>query len=89
MALGASRENIISVILRQTFFLLLVGITVGILGALVVGRTVGALLFGVSPADFLTLSLASVALSSVALVAGFIPAWRATRIDPLVVLRYE
>jgi ABC-type antimicrobial peptide transport system permease subunit len=89
MALGASRQNIISAILRQTFFLLLIGITIGIVGALLVGRTVSALLFGVSPADFPTLSLASIALASVALVAGFIPAWRATRIDPLVVLRYE
>jgi predicted permease len=89
MALGASRQNIICVVLGQTFILLLSGTTIGIVGAIVLARGASSLLFGVRPADLPTLLSASVLLAGVALVAGFIPARRATRVDPLVALRYE
>jgi predicted permease len=89
MALGASQENIIGIFLRQTSMLLAAGIVIGIVCALALARGASSLLFGVRPTDSLTLLLASGLLAGVALLAGFIPARRATRVDPLVALRYE
>lgn len=67
--------------------LALIGLAIGGAGALTATRALQGLLFGVTPADPLT--FAAVALVLVALVASYIPAWRATRIDPMVALRYE
>jgi predicted permease len=89
MALGASRQNIVVIVLRQTMVLLAVGIAMGTILALVAVRGAGSLLFGIQPADPLTLIGASLLLAGVALAASFVPARRATRVDPMIALRYE
>jgi predicted permease len=89
MALGASRRNIVAAVLRETFFLLTVGIAVGLVCALALARGAASLLYGIQPTNPLLLVCASALLGAIALFAGFIPAQRAARIDPLVALRYE
>jgi predicted permease len=89
MALGASRGNVVGVILRQTFVLLAVGIAIGVVLGLGVTRGASSLLYGLQPNDPLTFVGASALLIGVALLAGFVPAHRASRVDPMVALRYE
>lgn len=69
--------------------LALIGLAIGGAGALTATRALQGLLFGVTPADPLTFAAVALVLVAVALVASYIPAWRATRIDPMVALRYE
>jgi predicted permease len=89
MALGASRQNVVGIILRQTLILLALGIGIGLL--LTVAATSGArsLLYGLQPTDPLSLIGAALFLALVALTASFWPAYRATRSDPMKALRYE
>jgi predicted permease len=89
MALGASRQNILGIILGQTLFVLALGISSGIFLALVAAHGAGALLFGIQPTDPITLFGAAVFLALVAIVASFLPAHSATRVDPMIALRYE
>lgn len=89
MALGAQTRNVLSMVLREALMLALVGIVVGLPFVFVVTRFASSMLFGLSPTDPLSLTAAAVFLFGVALVAGFLPARRATRIDPLEALRYE
>jgi ABC-type antimicrobial peptide transport system permease subunit len=89
MALGARNGNIAWMVLRETLLLVLAGLVIGVPAALVGARLVSAQLFGMSPADPLTLIGAAVVLTTVALLAGYVPARRATKINPLVALRYE
>jgi predicted permease len=89
VALGASRQNIVAIVLNQTLVLSAVGITIGAVLTLIATRGAGALLFGIQPGDPLTLIGASMFLASVALVASLVPARRATRVDPMIALRYE
>jgi predicted permease len=89
MALGASRLKVVGIILRQTLGLLTIGVALGILIALVATRGAGSLLFGLGPDDPLTLAGAAVFLLAVALMASFVPAHRASRLEPMNALRYE
>ncbi len=89
MALGASRGEILGMVLRETFVLLAIGITSGILVALEAGRLVSALLYGLKPTDPLTVVGATLLMLAVGAVAGYVPARRAARVDPMVALRYE
>ena len=89
MALGASRLKVIGIILRQTLGLLAIGVALGILLALAATRGAGSLLFGLGPDDPLTLAGAAVFLLAVALLASFVPAHRASRLEPMNALRYE
>jgi putative ABC transport system permease protein len=75
--------------MRQGMKLTLIGVTIGIVGAILVTRLMRSLLFAVAPTDLMTFSIASAVLIVVALLACFIPALRATKVDPLVALRYE
>jgi len=89
MALGARTRNVFTLILREAVLLVIVGLAVGIPLALYVSRFASSLLFELSPTDPLSLAIAGVMLLVVALVAGYLPARRATKVDPLVALRDE
>jgi predicted permease len=89
MALGASRGDVVGIIVRQTLVLLALGVGVGVLLALAAVRSASSLLFGLQPNDPLTFAGASALLVTIALIASFLPARRASRVDPMVALRYE
>jgi putative ABC transport system permease protein len=89
MALGAGSVNVLRMILRQGAVIVAAGLALGILLAMVMARLVGNFLTGVSPFDPLTYACVSVALTVAAMLACYIPARRATRVDPMVALRYE
>jgi ABC-type antimicrobial peptide transport system permease subunit len=87
--LGAQPHQVLRLVLKQGMFLALVGASVGILVALPVARLASRLLYGVSATDPLTYAAITFLLMSVALLACYLPARRATRIDPLVALRVD
>jgi len=89
MAVGARRLDVLRLVLGQGATLALLGICIGLGGSLALTQMLAQLLFSVKPTDPLTFGGVSLALAAVALLASFIPARRATRIDPLVALRYE
>ena len=89
MALGAARGNVVWMVMREVFVLVAIGVVIGISVALALTRVVQSQLFGLTPHDPLTLAFATVALALVACAAGYIPALRASRLDPVTALRYE
>jgi len=89
MSLGAQRTRVLWMMFRETLVLVLAGIAAGIPAVLGVARLVRNQLFGVTPADADTLTVATLILLGVALLAGYIPALRAARVDPMIALRYE
>ena len=89
MALGADRRRILHIVMREVALLAAIGIIIALAAGLAVGRIIGSQLFGVSGHDPAVFIAATTALALVAALAGYIPALRATRVDPLVALRYE
>jgi len=89
MALGAGRRNVLAMIVGRGLVLTLVGLGVGLAGAFGVTRLMSGLLFGIGPTDTLTFAGVSGLMLATALMANYIPALRATRVDPMVALRYE
>ena len=89
MSLGASPSTILKLVMGQGFGLVMIGVAIGLGGAWGLMRFVASLLYGVRPADPLTLGIATLVLASVALFASYVPARRAMRVDPMVALRYE
>jgi putative ABC transport system permease protein len=89
MALGARAQDVMRLVLGQTMGVTLLGIAVGLGGALALRRIVASMLFGVGPGDPATLLMVAVMLAVVALAAGYVPARRAARVDPSIALRAE
>ena len=89
MALGAQKGSVVRMVLKDTLLLVAVGIGLGLPLALASTRLVNSFLFGLKPRDPLTLLGATAILAAVATLAGFLPARRAARVDPLIALRYE
>jgi predicted permease len=89
MALGAQRTQVLGMVLNEGLKLVLIGIVVGIPVALLASRVFSSMLFGLSPADPLSMLTVIAVLGSIATLAGLIPARRATKVDPIVALRYE
>ena len=89
IALGAKRRDIFRLVVGQGMVLALLGVGIGLAGALALTRLISGLLFAVSPTDPVTLLVVSLLLSSVALLASYIPARRAMNVDPMIALRYE
>ena len=89
LALGASTIDVLKLIIRNGLTLVIIGVVIGLGGAFALTRLMAKLLFGVTPTDGLTIGVVSGVLIGVALLACFIPARRATKVDPLVALRYE
>jgi predicted permease len=89
MALGAERLDVVNMIVRESLFPVLIGIVIGIGGALAATRLVASLLFGVASRDPLSFIVAAAAIVAVALAAAAVPARRASRVEPLIALRYE
>jgi ABC-type antimicrobial peptide transport system permease subunit len=89
MALGAERRRIIWMVLRQVLILGAVGVIVGMTAVWETTKFLKSYLFGLQPNDPINLSIAVAILVACAIVAGYAPAWRASRIDPMVALRHE
>jgi len=89
IALGAGRTDVLKLVVGQGLILTLVGVAFGVSGAMALTRYLASFLFGVSPVDPSTFVAVSLELSAVALLASYVPARRATKVDPMIALRYE
>jgi putative ABC transport system permease protein len=87
LALGAGKESVVGLVMRQGMTIALAGLAVGVAASLVLTRYLGSMLFGVTAADPVTYALLGVAVASVSALACYLPARRATRVDPLVAMR--
>ena len=89
MALGAGRNDVVWLVMREVLVLAAIGIGVGLPLAWGLSRFVKSQLYGIAPNDFVTMGLATLGIAAVALLSGYMPAKRATRIDPMRALRWE
>jgi predicted permease len=89
VALGATRSHVLTQIMKQGLQVTALGVTIGLAGALALNRLIASLLFGVQPTDTVTIAFVIATITAVAVGASWLPAWRASRVDPNIVLRDE
>src|SRR6185369_8351304 len=89
VALGAQGSDVMRMVMGDTLLMILIGLAIGLGVSIMASRLIASLLFGLSPNDPLTIGLAASALAAVALLAGYLPAARAARVEPMVALRHE
>src|SRR5262249_29320625 len=89
MALGAQREDVLKLVMRESMILVAAGIAIGVVIALGASRLVATLLFGLAPTDMLSMAGALTIMAAVSALAGYLPARRASRVDPMIALHYE
>jgi ABC-type antimicrobial peptide transport system permease subunit len=89
MALGAQRSDVVGLVMRQTALLVVIGVIIGLIAALGATRLIESRLYGLKPNDPLTIALAGLLLLTVAAIAGYLPARRASRVDPMLALRHD
>jgi putative ABC transport system permease protein len=89
MALGAQQRDLLKMVIKQALLLAVGGVAIGLIASFGLTRLMSSLLFGVKPTDPATFVITALLLATTALVASYLPARRATKIDPLVALRYE
>jgi ABC-type antimicrobial peptide transport system permease subunit len=89
MALGAQRADVLKLVLKQGSLLAVAGVAIGLASATALTRLIAEFLFGVTPTDPITFLIISLLLISVALLACYLPARRASKVDPMVALRHE
>ncbi|HYL75558.1 MAG TPA: ABC transporter permease [Bryobacteraceae bacterium] len=89
LALGASNAGVLSMVLKESMWLVIAGIAIGVPVTLAATRLIATKLFGVSPTDPATIAVATSLMLAIAALAGFLPARRASRVDPMVALRYD
>jgi predicted permease len=89
IALGAARSSVAAMVAREAGLLVVIGLVIGLGLAAATGRLASGLLFGLQPSDPATMAMAGALLAAIAIVASYVPAWRAARIDPVVALRSE
>lgn len=89
MALGAQKHDVLKLVVGHGMTLAVMGTAIGLVASFALTRLLRSLLFEVTPSDWLTFAIASTILLTVALLASYIPARRATKLDPLIALRYE
>ena len=89
MALGAQRQRVLQMVMRESLMLVGIGVVIGVSAALGSGRFVASLLFGLTPTDVTTSALAVAVMLAVSAFAGYLPARRASRLDPMIALRHD
>ena len=89
LALGAPPRKVLVLVLRHGVILVMIGVAFGVAGALAITRYLSSMLFGLTALDPLTYVAVAMLFTAVALIASYVPARRATKVDPLVALRYE
>jgi ABC-type antimicrobial peptide transport system permease subunit len=89
MAMGAGQSSVVWMVMRETMILAGIGVAIGLVGAYGVTRLIQAQLFGVAATDLVTMLAAAIGIATVAALAGYVPARRATGIDPMLALRWD
>jgi ABC-type antimicrobial peptide transport system permease subunit len=89
MALGAQRRDVLGLVMRESMILVIIGVAAGLAMALFASRLVATLLFGLPPRDPGSIAAAVAVMAIVSALAGYLPARRASRVDPMVALHYE
>jgi ABC-type antimicrobial peptide transport system permease subunit len=89
MAIGAARSDVLWLVMREVLVLLVIGMTIALAASWLLTQSVRSQLYGIEPLDPLSIISATLAIALVALLAGYVPALRATRIDPMRALHYE